>query len=749
MQFSIVHELIGRKNRLRVRAQRAFSQKIAQKFLTQLQQIAGLTEVFINSRTGSILVHYADNNARQAFLSCLKIATENHTLSVLPRCDTNKHIVSINDRMNRIYNMHTCGALPVNNASNTFFAYSIQTLQRSVLHLTRLFVGNSFIGATARFLLFRAVLPFFAKMLLAMKNATPYLLKGVESLQRGHIGVDVLDAAAILVSLLRRDFNTVSLLTFLLRLGDMLETWTRQESRASLAQSLALNIEKVWVERNGQEEEIYLDALCDTDLVIVRAGSTIPVDGCVECGEALVNQSSMTGEPLPVCRSAGASVFAGTVIEEGELRIRATRVGDDTRLQHVISFIEDSQKLKANVESRALHLADMAVPFSFLLAGVVWLVTRNPMRAASVLLVDYSCTLRLATPLAILSAIRNGLQHGVLTKGGVFLEALAEADTVVFDKTGTLTESRPAVSEVVAAQGYTQKEILRLAACLEEHFPHPVARAVVQHAEQQNLSHREEHTSVEYIVAHGIASSWRDKRVIFGSQHFVEHDEHVDVQCLEEDIHRFSNQGMSILYLAIDGQLAGIISIKDTLRAEAASVIQALKRTGIKRTLMLTGDNSRTAATLCTALQLDEYRAEVLPIDKAQIIMELQAQGHKVIMVGDGINDAPALSAAEVGVSLRDGADLACEVADVILTNCNLNALLAARLLGQMTIRRIHHNFVLNMGLNSIFLALGLFSNVSPALSAVLHNATTVGITLNAMRPYALPMLSDCEVKNA
>ena len=471
------------------------------------------------------------------------------------------------------------------------------------------------------------------------------------------------------------------------------------------------------------------------DLVVVRTGAAIPVDGTVVSGEASVNQASMTGEPLGVLRSEGASVFAGTVVEEGEIVIRPTGVGDGTRLNKIIKFIEESELRKADIQGRAERLADAVVPFSFLLAGAVWMVTRNPMRAAGVLMVDYSCALKLATPLAILAAIKEGAGCGVLVKGGRFLETLSAVDAVVFDKTGTLTESRPRVVEVVPAEGWGRDEVLRLAACLEEHFPHPVARAVVRKAEEEALQHQEEHAEVRYIVAHGIASELHGKRVFIGSRHYIEQDEGISVAPLLSEVERLAREGHSVLYLAQEDRLVGLIGIEDPLREESAGVIRQLRERGIKRIVMLTGDDERTAAAVAARLGITEYRAQILPTDKAAIIEELKAEGHTVLMTGDGINDSPALSTADVGVTLRDGADLAREVADVVLTNCNLRELSTAMELGDRTLRRIRTNFGLTMSLNSLFLAGSLFGVLQPGGSAVLHNLTTLGVCLNAMRP--------------
>ncbi len=683
MRFFLVHEIPGR---MRLRAPSRFGSRMANELADQLDAIPGIEGVRVNPRTGSVLLLYANATARNA--ACALLASR----PVVP-ATVEAELPAVRDETSGL---------------------SLRPL------LWYVFV--------------RPLLPFAVRVVTAFSAALPFLVKGATSLFRGKVNVDVLDASAIGISLLRRDFKTVSLLTLLLGFGEALEQWTRKKSLDSLAESLALDTDTAWVRRDGVEISVPLKDLRESDLVVVRAGSAIPVDGVVFEGEASVNQASMTGEPLGRRRSAGAAVFAGTVVEEGELVVRVTGVGDGTRLRQIVRFIEESESLKAGVQGKAERLADAVVPFSFLLAGAVWLFTRNPARAAAVLLVDYSCALRLATPLAILAAMREGVGHGVLVKGGRFLEALASTDTVVFDKTGTLTESRPRVVDVVPAPGFLRDDVLRLAACLEEHFPHPVARAVVRKAEEENLHHLEEHTEVEYVVAHGIASRLHGERVLIGSRHYIHHDEKVDVEGMRSTIDALTEKGRSLLYLAINGKLAGIIGIEDPLRAESAAVVERLRAGGM-RVVMLTGDDERTASAVAGRLGIDEYRAQVLPADKASVIRTLQAEGRTVLMVGDGINDSPALSAADVGVTLRDGADLAREVADVVLTDCNLHHLATALELGRGAMRRIHADFVATMTLNTLFLAAGLTGILQPGPSAVLHNLTTLGVSLNAMRP--------------
>lgn len=682
MSFAIVHEIPGR---IRLRSSIAFDIAAAHELADALDAVEGIEGVRVNPVTGSVLLLYTSVAARNAACSLL--------LAPLPT--------------------------PV-----------------PAVRKTGETSGETFTwGPLFRYVFIRPFLPLPLRIVTVAVAAAPFVKKGLAALARRKVNVDVLDASAIGISLFRRDYNTASLLILLLGLGEALEAWTRKKSLESLARSLALEVDSVWVRRGEKELMVPLQALEDDDQVVVRAGSAIPVDGVVVSGEALVNQASMTGEPLGVLRSSGGSVFAGTVVEEGELRIRPTGVGDGTRLQQIVRSIEESEAIKADVQGKTERLADAVVPFSFLLAAAVWGITRNPARAASVLLVDYSCALRLATPLAILSAMREGVNaHGILVKGGRFLECLASADAVIFDKTGTLTESRPKVVDVVPARGMNREEVLKISACLEEHFPHPVARAVVRKAEEECLQHAEEHTEVEYVVAHGIASRLHGKRVLLGSRHYIHHDEGVSVDDMREIIAELSRKGRSLLYLAVDGSLAGIIGIEDPLRPEAADVVVRLRESGVRRIVMLTGDDERTAAAVAGHLGIDEYVAHVLPTDKASIVRTLQGEGHTVLMVGDGINDSPALSASDVGVTLRDGADLAREVADVVLADCRLDQLITALKLGKATMRRIRFNFAVTMGLNSIFLAGGLFGILPPALSAVLHNLTTVGVSLNAMR---------------
>ncbi|CAK7008143.1 MAG: Manganese-exporting P-type ATPase [Desulfovibrio sp.] len=569
---------------------------------------------------------------------------------------------------------------------------------------------------------------------LAVIRSIPYIFSAVKAFVRGRLNLDVLDGAALVVCLVQRDFRTLSSVTFFFALGEFLTDWTRKKSRASLAESLALNIETVWVREGDLERRIPFADVKKGDLVIVRAGAAIPVDGTVADGQGMVNQASMTGEPLPVHRTAGATVYAGTILEEGELIVAASRVGSETRINSIVRTIEESEAVKASIQGKYERMADAIVPYNFLLSGIVFLLTRNLARAGSVLLVDYSCAIRLATPLSIFTGMREAADRGILIKGGKYMEAVAEADTVVFDKTGTLTKARPKLAGVIPFGGRSRESVLRLAACLEEHFAHPVGQAVVHASDAEGLEHREEHAKVEYIVAHGIASIWREQRVLIGSAHFVFDDENVaftkkQAAIVEEE----SARGRSILYLSIGGDLAGLLLIEDEIRENAAAVVEALYRDGVKRVIMLTGDGPKTAASIAKHAGIREFKAAMLPEEKAAFVKELKRTGARVAMVGDGINDSPALSAADVGIAMQGGADMAREVADIVLVNENLESLLVARSLSRVALRRIRKGFHASLYCNSLFLVGGMTGFIMPRLSAFLHNATTAAIAVNSV----------------
>lgn len=767
MVFKLVHE-VG--NRSRWRTDGTMSLASAKLLADELEQTPGVTGLRVNPRTGSVVVTVADWDARE------RVARYFASLEKAPlitRVDT----AAARRALAQAATAKTESAASGDSAASSALSETIATVNRAlsdmpVLHvwqrLSKHFLGGvSGRGRTAvtgragsgalaasaekpeqedgaldfapltRFLFLRPLLPVGLNAANALLASVPFVLSGVKSLLRGRFDVAVLDGAALLVSFLRRDFRTAGLLIVLLGLGEMLESYTRKKSMASLADELALRVDSVWVRRGDGNVKIALRDVTKEDVVVVHAGNAIPVDGIVVEGDGSVNQASMTGEPLPVHRMKGGTVFAGTVLEDGELMIRPTGVGDGTRLQQIVRFIENSEAAKAGIEGKALKWADRIVPYHFLLAGLVWLVTRDFARMASVLMVDFSCALRLATPLAILTAMRTGTQRGVVVKGGKYLEALAEVDTVVFDKTGTLTASAPKLSDVVSLDDrHDSDDLLRLAACLEEHFPHPVGRAVVHAAEAKGLAHTiEAHDAkIDYVVAHGIASSVEGERVVLGSRHFVEEDEGISVEIGHEAAERLAREGKSILYLAVGGRLAGLLGIEDPIREEAKSVIAALHERGVKEVWMLTGDDERTARVVAEKLGIDHYRAGILPSDKAAVVAALKEKGAKVLMVGDGVNDSPALSASDVGVTLRDGADIAQEVADVVLTENTLTGLPVAMDLGKAAMARIRQNFVASVGLNGLFLAGGLTGTLMPAAGALLHNGTTIGVCLNAMR---------------
>ena len=564
-------------------------------------------------------------------------------------------------------------------------------------------------------------------------RSIPYLGRAVRCALHGQLHVELLDGLSIGISMLRGEFDTASSVIFLLGLGELLEEWTHKKSVEDLARSMSLNIDRVWRKTPEGEELVPLQQLRPGDCVAVRTGGIIPLDGTLEEGEVLVNQASLTGESIPVAKRPGTAVYAGTVVEEGECTIRVEQVSGGSRYDKIVSMIEQSEQLKSTAESRAAHLADRLVPYTLASSALVWLLTRNVPRAVSVLMVDFSCALKLAMPLAVLSAMRQASAAHITVKGGKFMEAIAQADTIVFDKTGTLTHACPRVALVTPFDGHDEQEMLRLAACLEEHFPHSMANAVVQAARERGLSHEEMHSQVEYIVAHGIVSTVGTEKVLIGSAHFVFEDEACVVP--PEEQARFDALPLeySHLYLAIEGRLAAVISISDPLRQEARSVLQQLRALGVRRTVMLTGDSDRTAAAIARQVGVDDYRAEVLPEDKANFVQTERAAGHTVIMLGDGINDSPALSAANVGIAIRDGAAIAREVADVTIAARSLEELVQLRRLSQGLMRRIRSNYRFIIGFNGTLIGLGAAGLLPPSTSAMLHNLSTLCISLRSM----------------
>lgn len=564
-------------------------------------------------------------------------------------------------------------------------------------------------------------------------KAVQYIGKGIRCLARRKIEVPVLDATAIGVSVLRGDFNTAGSVMFLLGIGELLEEWTHKKSVGDLARSMSLNIKKVWLKREEQEVLVPASDILPGDRVIVHMGNVIPFDGEVSCGEGMVNQASLTGESLPVRRTEGQSVYAGTVLEEGELEITVRAVSGATRFEKIVTMIEDSEKLKSNLESKAEHLADRLVPYTLLGTGLVWAVTRNVTKALSVLMVDFSCALKLAMPISVLSAIREAGQNGITVKGGKYLEAVAEADTIVFDKTGTLTKAKPTVKEVIVFGDYPEPEALRIAACLEEHFPHSMAKAVVDAAKRRSLYHEEMHSKVEYIVAHGISSYIEGKKTIIGSGHFVFEDEKCRIRPEYQERFDTLPEEYSHLFLAINGELVAVICIEDPLREEAGEMVRFLKEEGVSKIVMMTGDSERTAASIAKRVGVDEYYSEVLPEDKAGFIEREKAAGRKVVMIGDGINDSPALSAADAGIAISDGAELAREIADITIAAEDLREIVVLKRLSNAMMHRIQGNYRGIVGINAMLIALGVAGIIQPTTSALLHNTSTLAISLKSM----------------
>lgn len=577
-------------------------------------------------------------------------------------------------------------------------------------------------------------LPMPVRAVITSVKSVKYIWHGIRCLMHGKIEVPVLDATAISVSVFRRDYATAGSVMFLLGIGEIIEEWTHKKSVGDLARSMSLNVNKVWLKRNEQEILVKSSDIEPGDHVVIRMGNVIPFDGEVVTGEGMVNQASLTGESLPVRRSVGQSVFAGTVLEEGEIEVLVKAVSGSTRFEKIVTMIEDSEKLKSSVEGKAEHLADRLVPYTLLGTGAVWLLTRNITKTLSVLMVDFSCALKLAMPITVLSAIREAGENNITVKGGKFLEAVADADTIVFDKTGTLTKATPTVKEIVAFSEYSENDLLRIAACLEEHFPHSMAKAVVDAAKERHLSHEEMHSKVEYVVAHGISSSIDDKKVLIGSSHFIFEDEGCTIPSEYQDRYHSLKPEYSHLYLAIEKQLVAVICIEDPLREEATEIVRDLKKAGIRKVVMMTGDSERTAAAIAKRVGVDEYYAEVLPEDKANFVEKEKAEGRKVIMIGDGINDSPALSAADAGIAISDGAEIAREIADITIAADDLREVVTLKLLANAMMKRIHKNYRNIVGINSGLILLGVTGIVQPTVSALLHNASTLMISLGSMK---------------
>lgn len=576
-------------------------------------------------------------------------------------------------------------------------------------------------------------LPYPARCAVTVLKAVKYVWKGLGCVMRGKIEVALLDGVAIGVSVIRGDMDTAGSVMFLLDIGETLEEWTHKKSVDDLARSMSLHISKVWLLSDGKEVLADADRIAAGDLIVVHMGNVIPFDGVVAKGEGMVNQASLTGESLSVEKKENGYVYAGTVLEEGELTIQVKETSGATRYEKIVTMIEETEKLKSGMESRAEHLADRLVPYTLLGTGLTYLLTRNTTKALSVLMVDFSCALKLAMPVTVLAAIREAGRRRVTVKGGRFLEKLAEADTIIFDKTGTLTKAQPVVAGVIPFNGEEPDELLRTAACLEEHFPHSMAKAVVNAAKEKGLTHEEKHSKVEYIVAHGISSRIEGKKVIIGSYHFVFEDEGCRIPAGMEETFACLPEDCSQLYLAVEGELAAVICISDPVREEAAEVVSLLKKSGFTKLVMMTGDSERTAAAVARKIGVDEYYSEVLPEDKAAFVEREHAKGRKVIMIGDGVNDSPALSAADVGIAVSDGAQIAREVADIMIEADQLYELVSLRRLSKNMVRRIHRNYVQIVGINSGLILLGVAGILQPTMSALLHNISTLAISMKGM----------------
>lgn len=590
-------------------------------------------------------------------------------------------------------------------------------------------IGNIALHYARRFLL-----PAPVRACYVIWQSGHFLLKGIKCLWQRKIEVPVLDAAAITVSMLRGDFDTAGSVMFLLGVGDILEDWTHKKSVGDLARSMSLNIEQVWQKTDAGEILVETSRIKEGDLVVVHMGNVIPFDGIVSEGEGMVNQASLTGEAIPVRKDAGTCVYAGTVLEEGEVTLCVKQAGNSSRYEKIVAMIEESEKLKSGLESRAEHLADRLVPWTLGGTILTYLLTRNVTKMVSVLMVDYSCALKMAMPISVLYAIQEANHYSITVKGGKYLEAVSDAQTIVFDKTGTLTKAKPRVVDVVSFNGEEPRELLRLAACLEEHFPHSMAKAVVDAAQERNLEHEEMHSSVEYVVAHGISSSVDGKKVIIGSHHFIFGDEECTIPEGKQEVFDALPEEYSHLYMAIEGKLAAVICIEDPLRTEAAQVVKELRKAGFQKIVMMTGDSDRTARAIAQKVGVDEYYSEVLPEDKASFVEKEKANGRTVIMIGDGINDSPALSAADAGIAISDGAAIAREIADITIGADDLYQVVVLRKLSKALMKRIRGNYRKIVGFNSALILLGVLGVIQPTTSALLHNTSTILISMGGMR---------------
>lgn len=690
MRYAICYDGPGRL-RLRL-GQHAFSEEEGWGIASLLRQKAGVERVRTCAQNGSILIYYGKEIAKETLLDAVGKLRRADIPQVEPTGEEEVQAIDLR------FQEKICGMV----------------LRRAAEKL---------------------LLPVPLQICKTCLRAVPFLWHGLHSLLHGRINVHVLDAAAIGASMLKRSFSSASSIMFLLSFSDILEDYTRKRTETALSASLAIQIDKVWLVTPEGDVQIPLSDVKAGDWLRIRTGTMIPIDGKVREGEAMVNEATMTGEPLAVRKAEGAMVYAGTLVEEGSVAVEVMAVNAQTRIQRIMDLIAASEELKANVQGKAERLADRIVPYHLLTAAAVFLLTRNTTKTMAILTVDYSCAIKLATPIAVISAMREAANHRMMVKGGRHLEAFGAADTIIFDKTGTLTEACPQVSQVIAFGDYERDEVLRTAACLEEHFPHSVARAIVRQAAEEGLFHEERHAEVKYVVAHGIASELEGEKVIIGSPHFVFEDEGIPLKEADREKLEAVDSTDSAVYLAIGEDLAGAIFIHDPVRQEAAKVMEALRQTGIQHIIMMTGDGEKAARTACQQLGITEYYARVLPEDKAAKVEEIKAQGRTVIMVGDGINDSPALSAANVSVAMKDASDLAREVADIALLSGELWELVTLRHLSQALMGRISRNYKAIIGFNTSLLLLGLAGILQPTVSAFFHNFSTVAISGTSMRP--------------
>lgn len=674
---------------------RGFDARQGAVILSRLERISGVYKVKLYSASGEVAITFAPD--KRASLRPILLDT-------LAYLDPNDPGLQKSSK-------HQADALILNRTYRN----------RLISHVTRHFACKWF-------------LPMPVRMLRAWYHTLGFIRKGVKSLLSGKLDVPVLDATAITAAMLQNDLGTAGSIMLLLGIGDILEEWTLKKSVHDLASHMSINVDTAWkVLENGTEIEVPLTEVEKGDVISVKMGSTIPLDGLVTGGEALVNQASMTGESMPVRKTVDGTVFAGTVVEDGEICIRVTGTVGDTRFDRIVKMIEDSEAFKSNLEGRANHLADRLVPWCLGGTLLTYLITRNVMKAMAVLMVDFSCALKLSMPLAVLSAMRECSNYKITVKGGKFLEAVAEADTIVFDKTGTLTLAKPKVADVICFDGYSRETVLRYAACLEEHFPHSVANAIVRQAADEGITHDELHSKVEYIVAHGIASRVGDKRIVIGSHHFIFEDEHCRVPEGQEDLFESRSPAYSHVFMALNGVLMAIICISDPLRPEAVEVMKALRRVGFQNLVMMTGDSKRTAENVAATLELDRFYAEVLPEEKAQFVKAAKAEGHRVVMVGDGINDSPALSEADAGIAIAEGADIAREIADITISARDLHQLIVLKELSNLLMKRVNFNYDFVVSFNAALIALGVAGILPPATTALLHNGSTIALSLHSM----------------